>query len=268
MVLDPNRPIYPRAPLKLVAFQLLFTPVPALDDAHQQQLLYGRLRSRFPILGAPPFVQLDMHPGGAQQTVRGMRVVDRPRTQTIVVASDSLSVETSRYTRYEDFAELLGWVLGEVDAIGHLASTTRIGLRYIDEVEIDGAVHPQDWRPWINNELLVGGIIDGYVTRDYLTGVSLDVAANHRMAVRYGVVSQPVVDPNGTLRIAQSPKGPYFLIDIDSFWQAPQDEFGEFNSDDVLAKCLQLHDPIRDIFERAITPELRERLATPLEENS
>jgi uncharacterized protein (TIGR04255 family) len=206
-------------------------------------------------------MQLELGPGQAQQRPRGSRLMNRERTKNVTLTSDSVALETSRYVRYEDFAEEIDWVLERVHAATPLPAVTRLGLRYIDEIQIEGIATLSDWKAWINPDLIVGGVVDGYETHDYLVQLVLAVDELHRMTIRYGRVSQPVVDPNGVLRIDESPTEPYFLLDIDSFWEPSRDGFKEFNATEVTEVCLRLHDPIRDIFERAITTDLRSRFA-------
>jgi len=261
-MLDPNRPIYPNAPLKLVTFQIRFPQVPELDEIKPPKGVSDALRERYPILGGPPpFMQFELGPGQPQQRIRGSRLMNRDRTRNVTLAGDSLAVETSQYERYELFAEEIDWVLERVHEVTPLPAVTRLGLRYIDEIDVEGVTTVADWNGWINRDLLVGGIVDGYETEDYLVQVALAVDELHRMTIRYGRVSQPVVDPNGVLRIDASPTGPYFLLDIDSFWEPSRDAFREFDAGEVRNVCLELHDPVRRIFERAIANELRARFA-------
>ena len=260
-MLDPARPIYSHAPLKLVTFQIQFPQVPDLDDLQPPRQIAHALRERYPIIGQPPVVQLDFGPGQAQQRVRGSRMMNRSRTWTVTMTSDAVSIETSRYQRYEKFAEQVGWILDRVHAATPIPAVTRIGMRYIDEIEIEGADELADWKPWINEHLIVGGLIEGYRTHDYIVQAALEVDEFKHMVVRYGRVTQPVVNPEGVLRIDRTPTAPYFLLDIDSFWEPSRDEFREFSADEVREVSLTLHHPIREIFERAITPALRERFA-------
>jgi uncharacterized protein (TIGR04255 family) len=262
-MLDPNRRIYPNAPLQLVAFQLQFPPSPVLDDEAAQRDIYQRLRDTLPILGAPPFLHVEVNAGSTTQAAKGIRLLDRQRTTTVALATDSLAIETSRYTRYEEFAELIGRVLHEIDEVGVLSGVTRLGLRYIDEIVVDGVLRLEQWRGWINDDLLVGGILDDYETIDYRGAAVAQIDEGHQMAVRFGVLSEPVVNPQGPLRIPSSPTGPYFLLDIDSYWDPSADELPEFNAEEVLAICERLHQPILNTFERAITDQLRDRFAQP-----
>jgi uncharacterized protein (TIGR04255 family) len=183
--------------------------------------------------------------------------MNRDRTRNITLTGEWIAVETSRYERYERFAEEIDWVLERVHPATPLPAVTRIGLRYIDEIQIEGTDALEDWKAWINPDLIVGGVIDGYDTKDYLAQMLLEVDDQRRLTIRYGRVSAPVVDPNGPLKVANSPVGPYFLLDIDSFWEAPADAFEEFDAAQVREESLRLHEPVRDIFERAITTELR-----------
>lgn len=264
VTLDPDRPIYPRAPLKLVALELRFSPQPRLDDPAVHEQVFELLRHRLPIMGAPPFMELELGPT-PRPAPRGLRLLDRDRTTTVTLTGEALTVETSRYERYETFVALLGEVVSAVHGLVEIASATRIGLRYIDEIALLGVTGIDGWRPWINDDLLIGGMLDGYKTTDYRAGMTVEVARDQTMSVGFGLVSEPLVNPNGPLRIADSPDGEYFLLDIDSSWTAPPERFLEFSVDEMLSRCERLHDPIRDVFERAITDRLREHILLPLD---
>jgi uncharacterized protein (TIGR04255 family) len=176
------------------------------------------------------------------------------------VTEEALSVETSAYGRYEDFARLIELGLAAADGVGRLPAIQRIGLRYIDEISAPGIKHARDWRDYIADELLAAATVEGYSTVDYRGALGLSVTDEHSVALRFGIVDTPVVDPSGPLRITESPPGTYFLLDIDSAWTAPLGEFPEFDSAAVLARAEELHEPIRDLFERSIKPKLRDEV--------
>jgi uncharacterized protein (TIGR04255 family) len=260
MVLDPKREIYPNAPLKLVAFELRYPPVRAFDTDEGQQAFYERLRDRFPILGPPPITGFEVGLSGARQIGQGMRVLDRRRTETVTVTDQALTIETSAYTRYEDFRAVIERALVAAHDVGQLPAALRVGLRYIDEIVVPGVRTVEEWRAYITDDLLVPALVEGYATLEYRGSLGLQVAEDSVVTVRFGVVEAPVVDPNGPLRIRGSPEGPYFLLDIDSAWTAPQDEYLEFDVKGALDRSETLHEPIRMIFERAIKPKLRDEV--------
>lgn len=256
--LDPNREIYANPQLNLVAFEIRYPPVPPLDTDQGHRAVYEALREELPILGAPPHVQIEMSPAGAKQTQVGMRLLDRRRTRTVTLTDTALTVETSAYIKYEDFAALIERALRVVNGVAELPAVLRVGLRYIDEIEVQGVETVEAWQEYIVDDLLAPGIYHGFPTVEYRGSLGLQVAEDHRVTLQFGVVGQPVVNADGPLRIPRSPSGPYFLLDIDSAWTAPSEEFVEFEVEAVLDRCEHLHDPVRAIFERAIKPKLRD----------
>lgn len=254
-MLDPSREIYANAPLMLVAFELRFTPIPGLESAKWEQI-YDAIRDTFPIVGPPPRISLQFSPGGAEQKTQGVRLLDRGRTRSAVFYEDAAVVETSQYGRFEDLRELIELVLRSLDQAGPIPAVQRVGLRYIDEIAVpDG---DPDWRRYIDHSLLCPvDMFEEFSAKAYSGSLELDAGERQKVNVNYGIFSEPVVNPQGALQIPESPEGEYFLIDLDSFWVPPESQFLEFQLEHVLKKCEELHDPIRTIFERSITDDLR-----------
>jgi uncharacterized protein (TIGR04255 family) len=73
------------------------------------------------------------------------------------------------------------------------------------------------------------------------------------MIVRYGPGMGQAIDPNYHLRrtIAVQP-GPFFLLDIDSFW-TPIASIPEYNRDAVLGTFQELDEPARTVFGEVLT---------------
>jgi uncharacterized protein (TIGR04255 family) len=65
------------------------------------------------------------------------------------------------------------------------------------------------------------------------------------------------VDPSGPLRIKDVGEGPFFRLDIVSEWTAPDESVPPLTAEGVLDVADQLHSPIREAFENAITEDLR-----------
>jgi uncharacterized protein (TIGR04255 family) len=259
---DPNREIYPNAPLKLVAFELRFPQAPELARPPAQ--FDKEIKRELPILGpVPQHVTIELQPAGpiaTQHIGGGLRRLDRRRRRSIVLTPVNLTVETSSYTRFEEFRGFVAHALHALATSADIPASTRIGLRYIDEIDSKLLSEPVRWDRYIAESLL------GAMTHFGTTPVELQTAAVFRpsaedtVVLRYGIVNQPVVDPAGPLAIADSPAGEYFLIDIDSSWSAPADDLPEFDPDHVLGHLDRLHAPIREAFEASITKELREEL--------
>lgn len=263
--LDPNRAIYPNAPLQLVAFELRYPEVPELLDAQPE--LDHRLRKRLPLLGPPPISEMRFEvAGGAAHRAfgrqGGLRRTDRRRRQAVAVTPISTTIETSQYTRFEEFRAFVEEVLGHLAATVELPAVERVGIRYIDEVDPVDLPHPVKWSEYIAPELLGVASFFGHEPLETNTVAVFVPAANQQLVLRYGVAQAPVVNPGGPLHITRSPAGSYFLIDIDSGWNAPADDLPEFALGEVLGLLARLHAPVRDVFERMITDKLRGHFKT------
>src|SRR5437763_2611527 len=98
---DPEREIYPNAPLKLVTFEYRFEPVELPPELTEE--FVNALAEDFPIPGPPPHQQFVLGPGGPSASAAGARLFDGNRRQAVLVAPQTVSYETSAYTRFEDF---------------------------------------------------------------------------------------------------------------------------------------------------------------------
>jgi len=255
--LDPDREIYPLAPLKLVAFEIRYSAAPRLES-DQWELVFERLREELPIVTPPPRHELQIGPDGPRERARGRRFMDRERTCSATLFDESATLEASAYVRFEDFSGLASRLLLAIDECAGIPSVQRLGLRYIDEIQVPGfePAAVTDWSRYIAVQLLEptrdrSGVVD------YRVGVGLRIHDDHQVGFRYGMLEEPVVDPEGPLKISDSPTGPYFLLDFDSFWTAPEDEFPPFEIGVVEERLLELHAPIRELFESSITDDYR-----------
>ena len=78
--------------------------------------------------------------------------------------------------------------------------------------------------------------------------------------MRYGSFQGRVVNLEGPLRTRTSESGPAFLIDLDSYWEDPaRIEMPEFSIQEIMSTTSELRAPIHELFEAAITDQLRKR---------
>lgn len=257
---DPQREIYPNAPLKLVALELRFPEVPELASPSAE--LDRRLRARLPILGPKP-QEVTVEIRGDDLTTRrmqGLRRLDRRRQEAVAITPVSVSVETSAYSRFEAFREFVEGTMHHLQSTVDVPATARVGLRYIDEIDAAALPQPVVWADYIASDLL--GVVRHF-DRQPTEIQSIAVfrpSEQEQLVLRYGIAQHPVVNPEGPLRVSTSPKGPYFLIDIDSSWEAPAAELPEFRVEEVLTILDRLHAPVRSSFESMITDRLRDHL--------
>ena len=255
---DPTREIYPNAPLKLVAFECRFEPISLEADSLGK--FQDRLAEEFPIVGTPPQQQVVITHAGASASGQGTRCFDLERRRSVLLTPESIGVETSRYTRFEEFRDVISQTVDALFDVVSSVSPVRLGLRYIDEIDEDALPSPVRWSRYI--EPALASAIEHFPAppAEHQTAALFEPARDQRVVLRYGLMRQPAVDPAGPLVIDRPPRGRYFLIDIDSSWNRTDPLPATADKEWMLDMLAILHAPIRDLFERAVTDALRDEL--------
>jgi len=255
-----SREIYAKPPVVLVAVEARHPDTSPLTDAHQSEL--KRLLAReFPLsqpqqsrtivstLGAPPTV--------TEATIP--RFASRDQATAVTFGPQAVVVETTNHKSFED---LLGLVNTAIDArarIGEVDGLVRLGLRYVDEIRVPELSAAEGWREWIHASLVgpsdVGQAI-GLVPRTWEGAVIFDRGEDRQLILRYGPREGFAVPPGGPLHRSTPAPGPFFLLDIDSFW-TPSGEVPEFTASTVRDRCEDLHEPVSALFESLITEKLK-----------
>lgn len=262
-----EREVYPNAPVVLVALEVRHPTTDQLTPA-QRNKIKRRLSSHVPIMRTGQFQQLTVVQSlGGPAVAPEMRAEEFPRyfsrdnTAAVSMRTEAVVVETTRYVRWEQLRALVADVLEVRQEIGGVDGVERVGLRYIDEIRVSGGPE-QDWTPWVDPTLLgpapVGDELG--LAAAHWQGISAFTPGPERTVVlRYGPREGFAVDPGGDLKRSPSIPGPFFLMDIDSFW-TPSEGIPEFDVKALLATCDELHAPVRKLFERLITGRLREEV--------
>jgi uncharacterized protein (TIGR04255 family) len=259
--LDPDREIYPGATLQVVAMEIGFFDELPEDVLLLQNDIYKAVKETFPLPGpAPREVTFEIN-GDAPPTPRnspaGFRFLDRPRTKSVVLTSRNLIFETSAYEKFEGFVEDALGVASAIAEIASIPAIAKIGLRYIDEIP-ESLLPEPNWSKYLASPLL--GILDHFKDEspsEFNFAARFKYEAERQLILRYGLLSDPAVNPNGPLNIPHKTEGQYFLFDINSFWDAPSDDIPAFDRKLVEDTLYALHDPVSKMFEDAITDDLR-----------
>ena len=107
--------------------------------------------------------------------------------------------------------------------VSSIVGVERIGLRYVLEVRVPAGVDGRiEWANWIAEPLLgPQRIAPGGLTLTEWQGAAVyrEPQPGKSLIVRYGPGIGQALDPNYHLRrITPAQPGPFFLVDIDSFW--------------------------------------------------
>lgn len=257
-----DREIYPNAPLRFVAFEVRIPTTPALAGSEGPLPAFERLRDILPIIG-PPQIGIEVKGEGAPPAIvpGPLRILDRRRVLSALIGPNAIIIENSEYKRYEEFVDVVERTLKAVHETAPIAGMERVGLRYIDEIRVPGVTTAREWKSYISQALLAPIELEDDFEAVHISGITEYRLSNEQTTnLRFGAQTGRAVQTTGPLRVAAVEEGPFFLIDIDSFWTAPEAEMPEFSPDAVLEICAQLRRPIRALFEAAITDKLRDEV--------
>lgn len=260
----PEREVYVNAPLRLVTAEYRFPLSPLLSGDDVLSLLAKTLGSKLPIIEPAQSLQLVGPELSPQAVNSGYRLLTRDRMTAVTVTSSRLAVETTCYRHWADFREEYVkpalHALG--DELGALAGLSRVGLRYINEIRIPSPpTSVEEWLAYINRDLLAPARITSHgKLKTVQVALHLQIGDQAELLMRSGILEGHVVDGSGALRLPSPPEsGPFFMIDIDSFWTAPG-ALDEWDTANTVAISDRLHDPIDQLFENCITEGLRENV--------
>lgn len=260
-----GREVYSNAPVVLVALEVRHPTAAPLSDA-QRLAIKTRLGKRTPIMRTGQFQQVTATVGAGMPDIRSEefpRYFSRDNTSAISIRSEATVVETTRYVRWEKVFDLVTAALKARYEIGGVDGVERVGLRYIDELRVPtGNEDGIDWAQWVDSTLL--GPVSlapelGLRTQQWQGVAVFGPGDEDSLVVRYAPRVGYAVDPSGDLKRPEPLPGPFFLLDIDSFW-TPSEGVPEFDVDALLETCNRLHPPVRRLFERLITERLREEV--------
>ena len=258
------REVYPNAPIRLVAFEVRhpFSLQSAQDDAISA---FQRNLQSFPILEVEETAEVELGPIKARSQ-RSYRLLTRDRRTSVTIRPTAVVLETSRYDGYQQLRETIAGVLVRLKEDLQIAGVERLGLRYWDEIRVENEIEDlYDFYPYVSEHLLRALEVSrshpfaefGADPADYLSSMDLSLADHHKVRLTFGAHSSgQVVHGKGPLAVDPvNVEQPYFLLDIDSYWQPAT--FEDYDEEHILQLCDDLHRPVRSLFETAITEKLR-----------
>ena len=250
---------YPNAPVALVTMEIRHPAADSLNESSSSSAELKRLLSEhLPIERQAQDVAWAMGAGGSPTPAaeRFVRYVNRDNTLAGSMKIQALVIETTAYTSFESLVDLAMRVMDARAQVSSIVGVERIGLRYVLEVRVPvGADGRIEWADWIAEPLLgPQRVAPGGLTLTEWQGAAVyrEAQPGKSMIVRYGPGLGQALDPNYHLRrtIPVQP-GPFFLLDIDSFW-TPVGSIPEYNRDAALGTFQNLYEPARAVFQEML----------------
>jgi uncharacterized protein (TIGR04255 family) len=249
---------HPNAPVALATMEIRHPATDSLTESSRGELKH-LLVEDLPIERQGQDMAWTMGAGGSPtpSAERFARYVNRDNTLAASMKTQTVVIETTAYTNFESLVDVVMRVVDARSQVSSIVGVERIGLRYILEVRapagVDGRI---EWANWIGEPLLgPQRIAPGGLTLTEWQGAAVyrEAQPGKSMIVRYGPGIGQALDPSYHLRrtIAAQP-GPFFLLDIDSFW-TPTASIPEYNRDAVLGTFQELYEPARAVVEEMLT---------------
>lgn len=263
-----NCEVYPNAPLVMVAAEVRHPELAAQHSPTDVQRLKQSLRDVLPLHKPATRVLSVVGTGDAAgPVVRVPRFVNRSQTTSVTFNLDSIVLETTDYQGFEAFSSLFDRVVDCALEVSTPDGVDRVGLRYVDEIRVPNPEGGIDWEEWIHRSLLGPsaeavsiGLLPGAFQSTATYGGALEgVDEPHVVVLRYGSGNGYAVEPGGDLRRSTPTPGPFFLMDIDSYWSA-HGPVPDLEPNSVRNTLRELHVPVRRLFESLITNKLREEV--------
>lgn len=166
----------------------------------------------------------------------------RNREKTLTITPEMLLITNRKYQSFEEFNEDFLHVLTSLFEGQEDLSVARIGLRYVNILDIPGT-DPLAWSEYINENML--GIIDMHKDAQSLSRAFHIVEFNYdgqQVKFQFGIANPDYPAPI---------KRRQFVLDIDSFF------IGALTKDDVTRCVNAAHEKIQVLFEESVTEKTR-----------
>ena len=243
-LLDQPRLIFERNPLQTVVVQVRFPPIFALEQPAGVASFQERIRDEYPQAeGRGQQVNVLVGPSGvsAPNTQLGpWRFLSEDGSWVAAVAPDFVSLETTSYLRFEDFAARANRLfIAAAETLG-LSHRGRLGLRYINQLRHPDARTVVDWRRYLEDDLL--GAVGGELLREHVVQAfqQIELALDAgRMTIRHGFVRE---DEQRSM----------YLLDLDAY----DETMSPFKPDEIIEKMGVLKRWVWNAFRRSITDDL------------
>jgi uncharacterized protein (TIGR04255 family) len=256
--------VYPNAPVVVATVEVRHTETPSLTQPERKEMKQAlsdwtpiqRSSKQLIVAGVVGVT------GAGEQTLEEFpKYFSRDSMLAISFRKEAVVIEATRYDGWLAFKDIIAAAVNARAKIGVPDAVERVGIRYLNEIRPrDGG--SVNWTEWLNPAVL--GPIDlaesvGLEAKQWQGQAVYGPENGRSLVLRYAPGEGQAVETGQELVRSKFSPGLFMWIDIDSFWLHDA-TLPEFDTEIILAKCVELHAPSRALFENLITPKLREVL--------
>ena len=241
---EPRDEILERSPLSLVVCQVRHQGGAFIDELKAESI-HRSIRDDFPDVEPSLEGQLNIKAGsggvetqqGAPQPFWNFRSKD---DWVAVLGQTHFAIETIKYDRWDQFLNRFRSFVKAVVDIGSPSFTERVGLRFVNQIQLNSADSPEKFQGSIKAEVLgplVGSVLSPSITSTH-NSVDLKGPGDIYLKLQHGC--QPTVDSIS------------YIVDTDCFRQTNL----AFEYTDIVKTVDSFHYYCKQIFEVVITEKL------------
>lgn len=247
-----------RSPIALAVAQMRFPAILAINSDENLIARYQeKIRSNYPHFATGQQIEFLFGPQGITQQpaqTKSWKLTDKQRRWTITVTTNSITLETQRYTSISEFARRMAEAVSAAKETFEIEVQERMGLRYVNEIRHPDVSKPSDWRKLMNSAF-IGPLSDDWIA-DSIASTIQELRLNFSdasLVVRHGATQGTTVAPEpGTT----APEGEFYLLDFDAF----HEEEKELDADELTESMKRYNRSIYSLFRWGMSDQLFEFL--------
>jgi uncharacterized protein (TIGR04255 family) len=214
--------IFHNSCLELCLAQLKYPPIQRFQDDSYMVGIKEALAADYPLVTIEQAMSIIVNPQGVIGQAPGanlLRFTSIDSRWSVVLSSESISLETREYSSVSEFATRFASILGHVATHFSPRYQLRFGLRYINEFRHPDGDSYKAWTQLLNPDLLglgARGVLGGSV--EQTLGEVRTRRSDGSLLVRHGFLNGTTVVPMQN----HPPKtGHFYLLDLDYFDETP-----------------------------------------------
>jgi uncharacterized protein (TIGR04255 family) len=214
--------IFNNSCLELCVTQLKYPPIQRFHDDTYMLGIRDALATEYPLVATEQAMSIVVNPQGVISQTPGasmLRFTSIDSRWSVVLSSESISLETREYSNVTELSERFASILGHVDTHFKPRHHLRFGLRYINEFRHPNGDNYQAWARLLNPDLLglgARGVLGGRV--EQTIGEVRTKRTDGSLLVRHGFLQGTTIMPTQN----HPPKiGHFYLLDLDYFDETP-----------------------------------------------
>ena len=252
----------PKSPLTLVVCQVRFEQLSAVSDPRTALALHEALGGRQGKYGKMEQIQSSSFAASVGPNApaavskvgdqQGWRLTSDDGSWLVTVFPDQASLETTTaYTNWQDDFHLrIEELFQALESTMSPAARQRLGLRYIDQICDPVVRSPDEWQPYIRQEIL-GPILHPTLGASISAShqqIDIDAGDDLRCSLRHGFFRDAARDNALT-----------YVLDTDVFRAG----VAEYDSQSLVAEVEEFHTLVLQVFQACVTPAYLEYLGQP-----